>query len=151
MPSRWLPSPLWGEGRVRGMKTRSNLARRLRKEPTRAERKIWSRLRDRRFLGLKFKRQVPIDRFVVDFACLEANLIVELDGGQHAEQVLADAGRTQVLESLGYLVLRFWNNDVLTNIDGVLEFIALTIKPETLEPPHPARQGAPTSPQRGEV
>jgi very-short-patch-repair endonuclease len=102
------------------MKSRTNLARTLRSEPTRAERKLWSRLRDRRFLGLKFKRQVPIERFVVDFACLEANLIVEVDGGQHAERIAVDSRRTEILESLGYLVLRFWNNDVLMNIDGVL-------------------------------
>jgi very-short-patch-repair endonuclease len=132
------------------MKSRTNLARTLRSEPTRAERKLWSRLRDRRFLGLKFKRQVPIERFVVDFACLEANLIVEVDGGQHAERIAVDSRRTEILESLGYLVLRFWNNDVLMNIDGVLEFIALTIKPEALEPPHPARKSAPSSPRRGE-
>jgi very-short-patch-repair endonuclease len=110
---------------------------------------MWSRLRDRRFLGLKFKRQVPIDRFVVDFVCADANLIVEVDGGQHAERLAADAERTRVLESMGYLVLRFWNNDVLSNIDGVLELIA-TVQSETLDPPHPARLSAPTSPHRGE-
>jgi very-short-patch-repair endonuclease len=111
---------------------------------------MWSRLRDRRFLGLKFKRQVPIDRFVVDFVCADANLIVEVDGGQHAERLAADAERTRVLESMGYLVLRFWNNDVLSNIDGVLELIASTVQSETLDPPHPARLSAPTSPHRGE-
>jgi very-short-patch-repair endonuclease len=133
------------------MERQTSLARHLRSEPTRAERKLWSRLRNRRFLGLKFKRQVPIDRFVADFVCLDAKLIIEVDGGQHAERAAADAQRTQMLESLGYVVLRFWNNEVLGNIDGVLEFIALTIEPEALEPPHPARQGAPTSPRRGEV
>ena len=132
------------------MKTRTSLARNLRSESTHAERKLWSRLRDRRFLGLKFKRQVPIDQFVVDFACVEAKLIIEVDGGQHDKRSAADRRRTEILESVGYLVLRFWNNDVLKNTDGVLEFIALTIKREALEPPHPARTGAPTSPQRGE-
>jgi len=107
---------------------------------------MWSRLRDRRLLGLKFKRQVPIDRFVVDFVSADAKLIVEIDGGQHGQRAEADKHPTTVLESLGYLVLRFWNNDVLTNIDGVLELIAFTVQPQALEPPHPARRGAPTSP-----
>jgi len=111
---------------------------------------MWSQLRDRRFLGLKFKRQVPIDRFVVDFICVDANLIIEIDGGQHAERADADRERTRILESMGYLVLRFWNNDVLQNIDGVLESMISTLQPERLEPPHPAREGAPTSPRRGE-
>jgi very-short-patch-repair endonuclease len=108
---------------------------------------MWSRLRDRRFLGLKFKRQVPIDRFVVDFLSTEAKLIVEIDGGQHGERAEADKQRTAVLESMGYLVLRFWNNDVLTNIEGVLELMAFTDQPEVLEPPHPgarARRPLPT-------
>jgi very-short-patch-repair endonuclease len=132
------------------MASRTNLARTLRSEPTAAERKMWSRLRNRRFLGLKFKRQFPIDRFVVDFVCLDAKLIIEVDGGQHGDRGASDANRTKILESNGYLVLRFWNNDVLTNIDGVLEFIAFTVQPEALEPPHPARKSAPTSPRRGE-
>jgi very-short-patch-repair endonuclease len=132
------------------MKNRTSLARDLRSESTPAERKLWSRLRDRRFLGFKFKRQVPIDQFVVDFASVEAKLIIEVDGGQHDKRRAADGRRTEILESVGYLVLRFWNNDVLTNIDGVLEFIALTMSREALEPPHPARKGVPTSPQRGE-
>jgi very-short-patch-repair endonuclease len=132
------------------MKNRTSLARDLRSESTPAERKLWSRLRDRRFLGFKFKRQVPIDQFVVDFASVEAKLIIEVDGGQHDKRRAADGRRTEILESVGYLVLRFWNNDVLTNIDGVLEFIALTMSREALEPPHPVRKGVPTSPQRGE-
>jgi very-short-patch-repair endonuclease len=132
------------------MVSRAGLARNLRSEPTAAERKMWSRLRNRRFLDLKFKRQFPIDRFVVDFVCLDAKLIIEVDGGQHGDRVASDANRTEVLESLGYLVLRFWNNDVLTNIDGVLELIAFTVQPEALELPHPARKSVPTSPRRGE-
>jgi very-short-patch-repair endonuclease len=90
------------------MKNQLGLARHLRSEQTRAERKMWSRLRDRRFLGLKFKRQVPIEHFVVDFASTEAKLIVEIDGGQHGNRAEADRQRTAILESLGYLVLRFW-------------------------------------------
>jgi len=111
---------------------------------------MWSKLRDRRFLGMKFKRQVPLEGFVVDFVCSDARLIIEVDGGQHAECSAADAKRTEILESLGYLVLRFWNSDVLANIDGVLELIAFTVQPEALKPPHPARKSAPPSPRRGE-
>src|ERR1041385_1765336 len=107
-------------------------ARRLRRDQTDAERKLWFRLRDRRLAGLKFRRQMPIDRYVADFCCESARLIVELDGGQHVDRTAADAERT--LEAHGYLVLRFWNNDVLQNIDGVLQTIVDTA---STEPPHP--------------
>src|SRR5262249_46776362 len=143
-------SNLRSSRKLLSMESRTSLARHLRSRSTRAERKMWSRLRGRRLLGLKFKRQVPIDRFVVDFVSADAKLIVEIDGGQHGQRAEADKHRTAVLEFLDYLVLRFWNNDVLTNIDGVLELIAFTVQPQALEPPHPARRGAPTSPYRGE-
>ena len=113
------------------------IARRLRRSQTDAERVLWLRLRDRWLAGWKFKRQVPIDRFVVDFCCTEGKLIIELDGGQHAVQTAHDTERTQALSAMGYLVLRFWNNDVLTNIDGVLGEILLTLPKATLVPPHP--------------
>jgi len=109
-------------------------ARKLRHYQTDAERALWFRLRDRRLRGLKFRRQVPIDRYVVDFCCDAARLIVELDGGQHAERSREDAERTAALEARGYLVLRFWNNDVLRNMDGVVESIVETLNPR---PPHP--------------
>ena len=112
-------------------------ARRLRHDQTDAERLLWFRLRDRRLSGLKFKRQVPIHHYVVDFCCSEARLIVELDGGQHAAQQDADITRTKKLEEMGYLILRFWNNDVLSNIDGVLQTILSTAKQHSPEPPHP--------------
>jgi len=101
-------------------------ARSLRENSTDAERKLWSQLRDRQVLGCKFVRQHPIGSYVVDFACRERDLIVELDGGQHgtAAGVVADAARTEVLGQHGYRVIRFWNSDVLTNIDGVLQVIA---------------------------
>jgi len=95
---------------------------------------LWFGLRDRRLAGLKFRRQVPIDHYIVDFCCESARLIVEVDGGQHAERSAEDATRTAALEARGYLVLRFWNNDVRQNIDGVLEVIATTSRPV---PPHP--------------
>jgi very-short-patch-repair endonuclease len=107
-----------------------DLAKRLRRNQTDAERVLWLRLRNRRLNSLKFKRQVPIDRFVVDFCCAQARLIVELDGGQHATRVAEDMERTRILEAMGYLVLRFWNNDVLQNTNGVLEEILNTARQE---------------------
>jgi very-short-patch-repair endonuclease len=96
-------------------------ARALRRRMTEAEKLMWSKLRGRRFDGVKFKRQKPIAGYIVDFVALDLKLIVEIDGGQHAERVAADAARTRLLEAAGYHVLRFWNHDVLGNIDGVLE------------------------------
>ena len=107
-------------------------ARRLRGEITDAEKILWARLRDRQLCGAKFRRQHPIGPFITDFCCLEHALVVELDGGQHAEQMDSDAARSHFLESRGYRVLRFWNNDVLSNCAGVLERIA-----EALKSPHP--------------
>ena len=102
-------------------------ARRLRQNQTDAERVLWFRLRGRRLAGWKFKRQVPIDCFIVDFFCADAKVILEIDGGQHDLERARDADRTAVLESMGCLVLRFWNNDVIRNVDGVLEEILSTI------------------------
>jgi very-short-patch-repair endonuclease len=112
-------------------------ARRLRQKQTDAERLLWFRLRDRRLAGWKFKRQVPIDRFIVDFFCPDAKLIIELDGGQHDRQQAHDQKRTAVVESKGYLVVRFWNNDVIQNMDGVLEEILRTVEQLRSGPPHP--------------
>ena len=89
---------------------------------------MWSILRSRQLAGCKFRRQVPIDRYFADFACLETRLVVELDGGQHVEQADYDAERTRALETRGWRVLRFWNNDVLENIEGVAEAILAEIK-----------------------
>lgn len=99
-------------------------AKKLRKEKTKPEDILWYRLRNRRFYGLKFRRQEPIGKFIVDFVCLDKKLIIELDGSQHAEQVAYDTARTLFLEKLGYRVLRFWNNEILKNLSGVLENIA---------------------------
>jgi very-short-patch-repair endonuclease len=109
------------------MALRVGTARRLRRDQTDAERALWFRLRDRRLDGLKFRRQMPIKSYVVDFCCESARLIVELDGGQHVERSIEDTKRTADLEAYGYLVLRFWNNDVLSNIDGVLKVIVATV------------------------
>lgn len=94
---------------------------------TDAEARLWYLLRGRRFLGAKFRRQVPVEGFVVDFLCEAAKLVIEIDGGQHAEREAYDRERTAVLEQAGYFVLRFWNNDVLRNTDSVLGRIAETL------------------------
>jgi adenine-specific DNA-methyltransferase len=94
-------------------------ARELRQESTRAERRLWGALRDRRLGGWKWKRQVPWGPYILDFLCVEAALVVEADGGQHAEQEAYDARRTAFLERSGLRVLRFWNHEVLSNTQGV--------------------------------
>ena len=119
------------------MKASPKTARHLRRNQTDAEWTLWIRLRDRRLGGWKFRRQFPIDRFTVDFFCADAHLIIELDGGQHAVRSIADAQRTRILEAMGYLVLRYWNNDVMQNIDGVLEDIHAALERHSPEPPHP--------------
>ncbi len=105
--------------------TQLGRARTLRKSQTGAEQKIWQRLRDRRFLGLKFRRQVMIGPYIVDFICLEMSIGIELDGGQHNESAVKqyDARRSVFLEAQGLKVLRYWNSDVLQNMDQVLEDI----------------------------
>jgi very-short-patch-repair endonuclease len=102
-------------------------ARALRQNQTDAERRMWMLLRDRRLAHLKFKRQVPIGNYIVDLVCLQKRLIIEIDGGQHNEN-RADAVRTAWLESQQFKVIRFWNNDVLKNSEGVLTAILLALK-----------------------
>ena len=107
------------------LKTRfaAGAAVKLRASATHAEAKLWSRLRNRQLAGCKFVRQQPIGPYIADFACRERDLIIELDGGQHAGST-RDIERTRVLAEHGYAVIRFWNRDVLTNLDGVLQVIA---------------------------
>lgn len=105
-------------------------ARRLRVDQTDAEQKLWYHLRNRQMQGWKFRRQHEIDRYI----CPDATLIVELDGSQHGEQLTYDEARTRKLEAMGYRVLRFWDNDVLTNIEGVLEVILTALASPA---PHP--------------
>jgi very-short-patch-repair endonuclease len=104
-------------------------ARKLRKEQTDAERRLWWQLRNRQLEGWKFRRQYPIGDYIADFVCIDAKLIVELDGGQHSEQRQYDENRTRDLEKAGFVVLRFWNNDVLTNSEGVIEEILRMLHP----------------------
>ena len=98
------------------------IARKLRGDMTDAERRLWSHLRASQLDGFKFTRQLPIGDFIVDFACRSARIAIELDGGQHADNP-ADDSRTAIIETHGYRVIRFWNNDVLQNTDGVLTAI----------------------------
>lgn len=102
-------------------------AKDLRSRQTEAEQRLWYHLRAHRFMGLKFKRQKPMGRFIVDFVCLEQKLVVEVDGGQHAERVEYDARRDAWLRGQGFVVLRFWNHEVMQEMDGVLERIRLTV------------------------
>lgn len=101
-------------------------ARDLRKDATDVEKKLWHRLRDRQLLGHKFRRQHPVGPYILDFACEAQQLAIELDGGQHNDSAhqQRDAARTAFLEKSGWCVLRFWNNEVNENIEGVLQIIA---------------------------
>jgi len=158
MMELWMHFPLpTGEGgakrRVRGTEMRplfrssilSDRARQMRRENTRAEKRAWTKLKDRRMLGLKFRRQVPIDRYIVDFYCHEIRLIIEVDGGIHAEpgQVEWDAKRNKRLEELGYKVLRITNGDVLNHPDCLFEMInALYPSPAASRHPLPTGEGS---------
>ena len=101
----------------------STNARHLRKNLSDAESRLWWRLRQKQLGGFRFRRQVPLGPYVADFVCLSAKLVVEVDGGQHAERVEHDESRSAWLVANGFRVLRFWNNDVLGNTEGVLETI----------------------------
>jgi very-short-patch-repair endonuclease len=123
---------------------------------TDAERRLWSALRDRRLSPYKFRRQHPLGPYILDFACVQHRLAIEADGGQHAESN-ADLRRTAWLERQDWRVLRFWNNDILSNVEGVAETIMLELKNRPRffirsANPHPpiAVQWAPPSPAKRE-
>jgi very-short-patch-repair endonuclease len=120
--------------------------RRLRRNMTDAEIRLWSRIRASR-LGVKFRKQVWLGAHIADFLSVEAKLVIEVDGGQHDLQREDDEARARAMAALGYRTIRFWNNDVLQNIDGVL----MTIQAALPSPSHPPDGGqAPPSPLRGE-
>ncbi|ATS23620.1 endonuclease domain-containing protein [Xanthomonas phaseoli pv. phaseoli] len=115
-------------------------ARALRRDMTDAERALWRGLRGIQLQGFKFRRQHPIPPYIADFCCIEATLIVELDGSQH--HAVGDQARTQWLQSNGWAVLRFWNNDVLLSLDAVVEAISTIVAPPYPHPnPSPGGEG----------
>jgi very-short-patch-repair endonuclease len=116
----------------------------MRHEPTDAERVLWQHLRHLRITDSHFRRQATIGSYFADFACHRSRLIIELDGGQHnlPQGITADARRTADLKARGYRVLRFWNNDVLSNIEGVMETIAAAVRQAGPPPPTPPRHAA---------
>jgi very-short-patch-repair endonuclease len=145
------PSPAGGEGKEPAASKDVSIsvarARTLRSGMTDAERKLWYAFRDRRFANYKFRRQVPIGPFIADFICYDARVVIEVDGGQHAGSA-SDARRDRWFAANQFLVLRFWNNDVLKNLEGVLTSVLESLHQRA---PHPARakRGRP-SPARGE-
>ena len=148
------PSPTSGEGGARcrrqwegeGLSVLRARAAAMRKNPTDAERKLWTMVRDRRLASFKFRRQVVLAPYISDFVCFERRLILEADGSQHFENAY-DVRRDDWLRGQQFEVLRFWNNDVLTNASGVFDVIAAYFKG-----PHPptASRRVPPSPARGE-
>ncbi|NQV81551.1 MAG: endonuclease domain-containing protein [Alphaproteobacteria bacterium] len=114
-------------------------AKELRCRQTDAEGLLWWRIRRRQLAGHYFRRQSPVGPYVVDFVCKRSMLVIEVDGSQHAERQEHDARRTDYLESQGYSVMRFWNVDVLTNLDGVVDVLLAALQTPSL--PSPCRQG----------
>jgi very-short-patch-repair endonuclease len=129
-----------------GNRLSTERARPLRRDQTEAERRLWYRLNNRQLAGHKFVRQAPIDRYVADFCCREARLIVELDGSQHADN-LRDELRDAALAARGFRILRFWNVEVFGNMDGVLETILAAL--QAAPPPHPRSADAPLASPAG--
>lgn len=113
-----------GDGLGRG-DTQLDFAKYLRSHQTDAEQRLWYHLRAHRFMNLKFKRQLPIGRYIVDFVCLEYRLIIEADGGQHGDET--DHLRDAWLKSQGFTILRFWNHEILQQTEAVLERIRATV------------------------
>ena len=137
-------SRIWAERNRAIVPPQRRLARAMRATPTDAERKLWWHLRHRiPTPGSHFRRQVRIDRYIVDFACHATRIVIEVDGSQH-DRSAADENRTKVLEATGYRVLRYWNNDVLSNIDSVLEDILRAITTTPTPNPSPQGGGEPT-------
>ena len=116
-------------------------AKHLRKNQTDAERLLWNRLRNRQLCNCKFRRQHEIGSYIVDFICLESKLIIELDGSGHILKKEHDANRTNYLESLGYKIIRFWNNEVLQELDNVLNAIYQEIVGNPSPQPSPLTTG----------
>jgi very-short-patch-repair endonuclease len=141
------PSPLAGEGKLSRSDSRERgrrlsklrvRAKEMRSGSTDAEHRLWQILRAQRFAGYKFRRQVPIDFYIADFVCFARRLIIEVDGGQHAESD-RDSRRDSFLKSQGFRVLRIWNNDIFENEEGVAELMLSALRTPPLPNPSPAR------------
>ena len=114
----------WGEGEIEEMNSYiTGIAKTLRKNNTDVERRLWEHLKARQLEGVKFRRQQPIGRYIVDFVSFEKNIVIEIDGGQHSVGKDRDEERDNWLGVQGFKVLRFWNNEIIQNIEGVLEVI----------------------------
>ena len=143
------PSPPKGEKvGVRGPPAK---ARELRRSETDAQRKLWHFLHDRRLAGHKFRRQYVVGPYIADFACVERRLIVELDGGQHIDRQGYDARRAEFLYARGFSVIRFWDNDALTQTEAVLETVLRELEPSPRPSPRKRGEGDknPPRPRRG--
>ena len=137
------PAPQAWEGEGSSLADR---AKHMRSDPTDAEKRLWSMLRDRRLATFKFRRQVVIEPYIVDFVCFERRLVIEADGSQHADSDY-DQRRDDYLRREGFAILRFWNNDVLANSEGVFAAILAQL---TIPHPPTALRRAPPSPVKGE-
>jgi very-short-patch-repair endonuclease len=122
----------------KGYKRPTARSRELRLNATEAERKLWTQLSARKIAGIRFNRQFPIGPFICDFVSRSAKLVIEVDGGQHAVDVDKDQSRTAYLEAQGYRVIRFWNNDVLDRIEGVVSEIERVLA--DMPSPNPSRK-----------
>jgi crossover junction endodeoxyribonuclease RuvC len=126
----------------------TNLARTLRHTPTEAEERVWRLLRSRQ-IGAKFRRQRPIEGYVVDFVSFEHRLVIEIDGGQHADPSEYEERRTRCLEANGFRILRFWNNEVMENEEGVFEQIMTALRTAPAPSPSHARGVGPSLSREG--
>ncbi|HEY5040130.1 MAG TPA: endonuclease domain-containing protein [bacterium] len=123
-------------------KALKGLARSLRHHQTEAEKTLWKHLRSRQLQGMKFRRQQPFGPYIADFCSLENKLVVELDGGQHAEAQEKDAKRTKYLEQQGYRVIRIWDHEVFANVTAVLEYIQKSLEAPSPQPSPLEGEGA---------
>jgi crossover junction endodeoxyribonuclease RuvC len=121
----------------------TNLARQLRHHPTEVEKRVWDLLRSRQ-IGAKFRRQQPIEGYIVDFVSFEHRLMIEIDGGQHANPSKYEERRTRCLEANGFRILRLWNNDVMENEEGVFEQIVMALRTAPTPSPSHARGVGPS-------
>jgi very-short-patch-repair endonuclease len=125
---------------VKEKRNLTNIARRLRRQSTNAETRLWNGLRGKQLEGCKFRRQAPIGPYVVDFVSFSKRIVIELDGGQHAKEKEKDYKRDKWLESQGFNVLRFWNTEILENTEAVLEVVRQALVSPSLNPSHQGRE-----------